>query len=87
MMGAIGLRLVVSCLQLKPYVSYRVREVRNEAFTPQDLFHAVYTDKVIRDYKEGKLQEDGSPLEASEEEQLEAEEARNRALRTGSDYL
>lgn len=82
--------LVVTILctqQLKPYVSYRVPDVNRPEFTPQDLFHAVYTQKIVQDFKDGKINEDGSSTEPSEEEKLTREEAKIRALQTGSDYI
>lgn len=72
---------------LKPYVSYKAADVIQSEFTAQQLFDAVYSKKIVTDYKEGKLDEEGNPLEPSEEEKLNAEEAVNRAKRTGSDIF
>ncbi|XP_058825574.1 large ribosomal subunit protein mL41 [Topomyia yanbarensis] len=71
----------------KPYVSYRAPDVIQSEFTSQDLFNAVYSQKVIDDFKEGKLSEDGSPIEPSDEEKLTPEEAWVRARKTGSDIF
>jgi len=73
--------------RLKPYVSYRTPDVKNEAFTAESLFEAIYAKKIVEDFKAGRLAEDGSPVEPSEEELLSAEEARLRARQTGSDYV
>ncbi|KAL7646959.1 UNVERIFIED_CONTAM: hypothetical protein RMT77_002216 [Armadillidium vulgare] len=72
---------------LKPYVSYRVPDVTQSEFTPQDLFYAIYSKKIAEDFKKGLLDEDGNPKEPSEEEQLTEEEARLLALKTGSDIF
>ncbi|XP_059481834.1 large ribosomal subunit protein mL41 [Neocloeon triangulifer] len=72
---------------LKPYVSYRVPDVIQTEFTSQDLFDAVYSKKIVQDFKEGKLTEDGQPLEPSPEEKLTSEEAFQRARKTGSDIF
>ncbi|XP_042856740.1 39S ribosomal protein L41, mitochondrial-like [Penaeus japonicus] len=71
--------------KLKPYVSYRVPDVVQGEFRPQDLFHAVYSQKIAEDFKAGKLDEEGRPLEPSEEEQLTPETAKAKALMIGSD--
>ncbi|XP_053695104.1 39S ribosomal protein L41, mitochondrial [Sabethes cyaneus] len=73
--------------KFKPYVSYRAPDVVQSEFTSQDLFNAVYAQKVIDDFKESKLNEDGSPKEPSEEELLNSDEAWNRARKTGSDIF
>lgn len=73
--------------QLKPYVSYRVQDIEHAEFTPQDLFHAVYTQKIVQDFREGKITEDGSSTEPSEEEKLTREEAKVKAQQIGSDYI
>lgn len=72
---------------MRPYVSYRVPDIEEPEFTPQDLFHAVYTEKIVEDFKEGNLAEDGTPLKPSEEEKLTREEAKIKAQQTGSDYI
>lgn len=77
--------ILFQTLQLKPYVSYRVPDVVQGEFRPQDLFHAVYSQKIAEDFKAGKLDEEGRPLEPSEEEQLTPEVAKERALKIGSD--
>uniref|UniRef100_A0A1B6GHL5 39S ribosomal protein L41, mitochondrial n=1 Tax=Cuerna arida TaxID=1464854 RepID=A0A1B6GHL5_9HEMI len=71
--------------KLKPYVSYRVEDFSQPEFTAQDLFIAVYRDKIAKDFKEGNLNEDGSPKEPSPEEALTPEEAKLKVRQTGSD--
>lgn len=73
--------------KFKPYVSYRAPDVTQTEFTTQDLFNAIYAEKIIKDYKEGKLDEYGEPIEPSEEEKLTSKEAWLRARKTGSDFL
>lgn len=73
--------------KLKPYVSYRAPDVVQSEFTSQDLFNAVYAEKILNDFKEGKLNEDGTPKEPSEQEKLSADEAWRKARKTGSDFL
>ncbi|CAG9819553.1 unnamed protein product [Phaedon cochleariae] len=73
--------------KLKPYVSYKAPDVVQTEFTAEDLFSVVYASKIIKDFKEGKLDENGHSLEPSEEEKMTAEEARNKAKQTGSDIF
>ncbi|EAT36239.1 AAEL011666-PA [Aedes aegypti] len=73
--------------KFKPYVSYRAPEVIQSEFTSQDLFNAVYAQKVIDDFKSGNLNEDGTPKEPSEVEKLTPEEAWIRARKSGSDMF
>ncbi|XP_023218549.1 39S ribosomal protein L41, mitochondrial-like [Centruroides sculpturatus] len=73
--------------KLKPYVSYQAPEVTQSEFTAKDLFDAVYSKKIMDDFKSGKLDSDGNPLEPSEEESLTPEEARIRARKSGSDIF
>lgn len=73
--------------QLKAYVSYRLEDLKQPEFTAQDLFIAVYRDKIAKDFKEGKLNEDGSPKEPSAEETMTPEEARTKVRQTGSDIF
>ena len=73
--------------QLKPYVSYRTKEIYQEPLTAKDLFNAVYGKKIISDFQDGKLDGDGQPLEPSEEERLTPEEAELKARQTGSDIF
>lgn len=72
---------------LKPYVSYKAEDVIQSEFTPQQLFDAVYSKKIVMDYKQGKLDTEGNPLDPSDEEKLQPEEAVSRAKRTGSDIF
>lgn len=73
--------------KLKPYVSYKAPEVIQSEFTTIDLFNSVYSKKIIEDFKQGKLNEDGSPVEPSEIERLTPEQALLRARKTGSDIF
>lgn len=73
--------------KFKPYVSYKTAEVVQSEFTSQDLFNAVYAQKIINDFKAGNLNEDGSSKNPSMEETLTPEEAVNNARKTGSDIF
>lgn len=72
---------------LKPYVSYRVNEFSQSEFTAEDLFNAVYSDKIVQDWNKKQLNEDGTPKTPSQEELLGAEEAFNQARKVGSDIF
>ena len=61
--------------ELKPYVSYRTKEIYQEPLTAKDLFNAIYGHKMLRDFKEEKLDENGCSLEPSEEEKLTTDDA------------
>lgn len=74
-------------LQLKPYVSYKAPDIVQSEFTAEDLFNVVYADKIHKDMKEGKLNEDGSPKEPSPEESLTPEAAKLKADQTGTDIF
>nr|ACO11863.1 39S ribosomal protein L41, mitochondrial precursor [Lepeophtheirus salmonis] len=71
--------------KLKPYVSYRAKNVVQEELTPKDLFNAVYGSKIVNDFKSDKLNEDGSSLEPSSYEKMTIHEAYVAAKKTGSD--
>lgn len=73
--------------KFKPYVTFKTPEVVQSEFTSQDLYNAVYAQKVIEDFKNDKLNEDGSSKEPSEDEQLQPEEAFIMSRKTGSDLF
>nr|CAD7586989.1 unnamed protein product [Timema genevievae] len=73
--------------KLKPYVSYKAPDVVQSEFTAQDLFNVVYSKKIAEDFKQGKLDQDGNPLEPSSEESLTPQEAFVQARKTGSDLF
>ena len=50
-------------LQLKPYVSYWTPDVVQSEFTSRDLCDAVYSEKIVKNFRDGKLSEMGEPLE------------------------
>lgn len=72
---------------MKPYVSYRAPDVTQAPFTAKDLFNVVYAKKIIEDFKASKLDENGQPLEPSDNEKMTAEEAKIKARQTGSDMF
>jgi large subunit ribosomal protein L41 len=71
----------------KPYVTYKSPEVIQSEFTSQDLYNAIYAQKVIEDFKNDKLNDDGTSQDPSAEEQLTPEESFIRARKTGSDIF
>lgn len=73
--------------QLKPYVSYRVEGITEPEFTAQDLFDMVYSKKIKEDFANGQLDENGQPLNPSEYERLTPQQAKEQALKTGSDFF
>lgn len=73
--------------QLKPYVSYRAPDVIQSEFTAEDLFLAVYSEKIKKDFETGQLDAEGNPLKPSEEELLTPDEAWIKARQTGSDIF
>ena len=73
--------------KLKPYVSYRTKEVAQEPFTAKDLFNVVYGKKILQDYKDGKLDDKGDPIDPSAEELMTADTAITNARKTGSDIF
>jgi len=73
--------------KLKPYVSYKTPDVVQSEFTAKDLFNAVYTEKIMNDFKNKQLNDDGSPAKPSNEELLTANEAWINARKTGSDIF
>lgn len=73
--------------ELKPYVSYRTPNIVQSEFTTEDLFNAVYATKIIEDWNNKKLNEDGTSKEPSREELLDANTAFKLARKTGSDIF
>lgn len=65
---------------LKPYVSYRVNESDTPPFTAKQLFDQVYAEKIISDFREKQCEEFQLKPE-------EIDEARLKALQTGSDLF
>lgn len=73
--------------ELKPYVSYRTKEFTQTRFTAEDLFHAVYSEKIIDDWNKKQLNEDGTSTSPSANELLTPSEALLQARKTGSDIF
>jgi len=73
--------------KLKPYVSYKTKEINQEELTSRDLFNVIYGSKIVQDFREGKLDSAGNPLEPSAMEQLSSEEAVKLSRQTGSDIF
>jgi len=73
--------------KLKPYVSYATKDIYQDELTSQDLFNVIYGPKIVKDFKEGKLDDDGNPLEPTEIEKMTSEEAYIKARQTGSDIF
>lgn len=66
--------------ELKPYVSYRTPDINTEPLTAKSLFDQVYAGKVEKAYKEDNVETIDVP-----EDQID--QARLRALQTGSDLM
>lgn len=47
----------------------------------------VYAKKIVEDFQNSKLDENGQPLEPSAEEKMTAEEAKLKARQTGTDIF
>jgi large subunit ribosomal protein L41 len=73
--------------KFKPYVSYKAADVIQSRFTSQDLFNAVYAQKIIDDFKQDKLNGDGSSKNPSSSEEMTEQEAWEKARKTGSDMF
>ncbi|KAL3202876.1 hypothetical protein MRX96_001237 [Rhipicephalus microplus] len=69
--------------KLRPYVSYRAPEVTQGPFTARDLFDAVYSEAVAKDFQEGQADKSIRHLDA----QPSADEARLGVRQTGSDIF
>ncbi|XP_033320914.2 mitochondrial ribosomal protein L41 [Megalopta genalis] len=72
---------------LKPYVSYKVKELPKHEFTAQDLFNLVYAKKIEDDFENNQLGPNGEPLNPSEYEKLTPKEAKLKAEQTGTDIF
>lgn len=68
-------------------MSYRTPDIVQTEFTAEDLFNVVYSEKIHKDFQEGKLDEKGNPKEPSEAENMMPEQARMKARQTGSDIF
>lgn len=68
-------------------MSYKAPEITQSTFTAQDLFNAVYRKKIVDDFKNNKLKENGESMEPSEDELLTPERAKIKAKQTGSDLF
>lgn len=73
--------------KFKPYVTYKTTDVVQTEFTSEDLFNAIYAQKIMDDYKNDKINPDGSSKEPSAEEQITPEQAQIMARKTGSDLF
>lgn len=73
--------------KLKPYVSYRTADLNQTEFTADDLFNAIYSNKIVDDWNKKQLNDDGTPKTPSEDELMDAEEAWTKARQTGSDIF
>lgn len=73
--------------ELKAYVSYRSPDVTQTEFTAEDLFYEVYAPKMVDDWNNKKLDENGQPNEPSKEELMDADDAILAARKTGSDIF
>lgn len=74
---------------LKAYVTYKLGndEVEQPEFTPLELFNKVYAPKIISDFENDGLHEDGQPKSPSEDELMTSKQAKNNASKTGCDLF
>lgn len=77
----------LSDFKLKPYVSYRTTDFTQSEFTAEDLFNAIYSNKIVDDWNKKQLNEDGTSKNPTEDDLLGPEEAYLRARKTGSDIF
>jgi len=73
--------------KLKPYVSYKTKDIYQEELTSKDLFNIIYGRKIVEDFKSGKLDASGNSLEPSTLEKLTPQQAETLARQTGSDIF
>lgn len=66
--------------ELKPYVSHRTEDIDVKPLTAKELFKTVYATKIIADFKENGIEE----YKVTQEE---IDQARLRAMQTGSDLF
>lgn len=54
-------------LQLKPYVSYNVTEIKQDQFLARDLFNATYAKSIADEFKRGEIK----PIDGDNDETKE----------------
>ncbi len=54
-------------LQLKPYISYNVTEIKQDQFLARDLFNATYAKSIADEFKRGEIK----PVDDDNEETRE----------------
>ncbi|RUS80764.1 hypothetical protein EGW08_011487 [Elysia chlorotica] len=52
--------------ELKPYVSYRAKEITQGPITPKDVFNSVYAETVEDDYRRGTIKVEGETIKLSD---------------------
>ena len=71
---------------LKPYVSYRTREIYQEPVTAYDLFNVTYGKEIMRRYEAAKEAGDEEAIKKLETEEMRLiEDPEGEARRTGAD--
>ena len=64
-----------------------MQDIEEKEFTAKDLFAAIYADKIVADFNDDKLFENGDPKCPSDNEKMTAKEAKLKALQTGTDIF
>ncbi|KAK3798143.1 hypothetical protein RRG08_057875 [Elysia crispata] len=60
--------------ELKPYVSYRAKEINQAPLTPKDVFNSVYAETVEDEYRRGTIKVDGESIQLSDGRVLNAKD-------------
>uniref|UniRef100_A0A0B6XYC9 39S ribosomal protein L41, mitochondrial n=1 Tax=Arion vulgaris TaxID=1028688 RepID=A0A0B6XYC9_9EUPU len=45
----------LTAFELKPYVSYKAKEIVQDSLTPQEIFNTVYASKIEDEFKDGDI--------------------------------
>ena len=56
----------MTSLQLKPYVSYKAKEITQGPLTPKDIFNSVYAETVEDEFRRGKIKMEGDNIKLSD---------------------
>ncbi|GFO07995.1 39S ribosomal protein l41, mitochondrial [Plakobranchus ocellatus] len=52
--------------ELKPYVSYRAKEIKQAPLTPKDIFNSVYAENIEDNYRKGTVKVEGERIKLSD---------------------
>ena len=51
---------------MKPYVSYKAKEITQGPLTPKDIFNSVYAETVEDEFRRGKIKMEGDNIKLSD---------------------